>query len=216
MSDNQGILDDLYCLSCGYNLRGLIGAPIRCPECSADNSRMDLAIPAATITKFTRRLEWSASASAGCAMMLLWSMGVSIPAIMEGYPAPCLPCFAGFGAARIGAVLSFRRSCKAQPGWLSALALYHLAAFSLGALLVAHTVPLCLESGAATRFSVFGAVATMIPSLAVVTLLACPAQRALRKRTEPLQRPRAVELARLILMEERRWRSVIQSDGPAT
>lgn len=29
---------DLYCYACGYNLRGLSGKRIRCPECGVNNS----------------------------------------------------------------------------------------------------------------------------------------------------------------------------------
>ena len=33
----EPIDEDLYCLSCGYNVRGLTGNPIRCPECGDSN-----------------------------------------------------------------------------------------------------------------------------------------------------------------------------------
>jgi hypothetical protein len=32
-STDQGFLQDINCLECGYNLRGLLGDPVRCPEC---------------------------------------------------------------------------------------------------------------------------------------------------------------------------------------
>lgn len=33
---------DLPCLTCGYNLRGLRGDPVCCPECGSNNSRLEL------------------------------------------------------------------------------------------------------------------------------------------------------------------------------
>ena len=33
---------DLYCLQCGYNLRGLSGDPRRCPECGHMNPLGDI------------------------------------------------------------------------------------------------------------------------------------------------------------------------------
>lgn len=33
---------DLFCLTCGYNLRGLRGDPVRCPECGDDHSSLTL------------------------------------------------------------------------------------------------------------------------------------------------------------------------------
>ncbi|MHC4235736.1 MAG: hypothetical protein ACYSUQ_11520, partial [Planctomycetota bacterium] len=37
--------EDLYCLECGYNLRGIAGDPRRCPECWYANSVADMRIP---------------------------------------------------------------------------------------------------------------------------------------------------------------------------
>jgi len=37
--DKGGAIDeDLFCLTCGYNLRALRGDPVRCPECGEDNA----------------------------------------------------------------------------------------------------------------------------------------------------------------------------------
>ena len=47
---------DLYCLTCGYNLRGLSGDPVRCPECGNLNPIGDVEIPAEIITKQLRRM----------------------------------------------------------------------------------------------------------------------------------------------------------------
>ncbi|MFQ5461023.1 MAG: hypothetical protein ACE5E5_00175 [Phycisphaerae bacterium] len=48
---------DLFCLHCGYNLRGLSGDPRRCPECGRQSAVADMLIPADQIRKALRRLE---------------------------------------------------------------------------------------------------------------------------------------------------------------
>ena len=42
---------DLFCLGCGYNLRGLCGDPRCCPECGTNNRVSDLTIPSHVIAK---------------------------------------------------------------------------------------------------------------------------------------------------------------------
>ncbi|MGH8629186.1 MAG: hypothetical protein ACREU7_00270 [Burkholderiales bacterium] len=48
---------DLFCLRCGYNLRGLAGDPVRCPECSYANRRSDLAEEGTPLRKRLRKIE---------------------------------------------------------------------------------------------------------------------------------------------------------------
>jgi hypothetical protein len=48
---------DLYCLKCGYNLRGLSGDPVRCPECGYDNPIADVEIPADLIAAQLKKME---------------------------------------------------------------------------------------------------------------------------------------------------------------
>ncbi|MCB9849284.1 MAG: hypothetical protein H6817_01115 [Phycisphaerales bacterium] len=48
---------DLYCLRCGYNLRGQAGDPKRCPECGISNRVEDMVVSSDHIAKQLRKLE---------------------------------------------------------------------------------------------------------------------------------------------------------------
>ena len=47
---------DLYCLHCGYNLRGLSGDPRRCPECGQFSPLGEAAVPGPFLRRSQRRL----------------------------------------------------------------------------------------------------------------------------------------------------------------
>lgn len=51
------IKENIYCLSCGYNLRGLSGDPIRCPECGELNNLKTAMVPAKYIHKILVKME---------------------------------------------------------------------------------------------------------------------------------------------------------------
>ena len=67
-TDAAAIDTDLYCVECGYNLRGLSGDPVRCPECGYHNPLGDVKIPAEIITRQLREME---SPLATCALSAL-------------------------------------------------------------------------------------------------------------------------------------------------
>jgi hypothetical protein len=69
-TDASGAIDqDLYCLTCGYNLRGLSGDPLRCPECGNPNDLGTAAIPAEMIRRAMRGMEtgWRSNVSVNSA-----------------------------------------------------------------------------------------------------------------------------------------------------
>ncbi len=73
--DSDGILaEDAFCPQCGYNLRGLPGDPIRCPECGEASSLEGLAVPAPLIRAALRGMEHAptrcVAGSVGLAVML--------------------------------------------------------------------------------------------------------------------------------------------------
>ena len=128
---------DLYCLDCGYNLRGLSGDPRRCPECGHMNPIGDMELPAELITRQLRRMETAPAVCVGMVLLFLFMMGMigSILYISDGKIASrdeinLLICWCVF--SMIGAVVwivnvrIFRRSCLKKPGWTYILWRYHL------------------------------------------------------------------------------------------
>lgn len=71
----SGLDRDLFCLQCGYNLRGLAGDPVRCPECGYNNDLGIASIPADLIRSTLHEMEtyptWCVVMSAGLAIMIL-------------------------------------------------------------------------------------------------------------------------------------------------
>ena len=127
---------DLYCLTCGYNLRGLSGDPVRCPECGNLNPLGEVEIPAELISRQSRRLRvlpvlcvLVAVAGTSLVASLVWFLWTVSPAL----PPRAGSLFCCPGAILVGVLLlwgvlvaSFRDSCQGKPGWSVALAKYHL------------------------------------------------------------------------------------------
>lgn len=70
--------DDTHCLRCGYNLRGLPGDPIRCPECGHDNTVADLRLPPNVLERKLKDLCHAGEFAAmgiliGAAPLLAWT-----------------------------------------------------------------------------------------------------------------------------------------------
>ena len=57
---------DLFCLSCAYNLRGLSGDPIRCPECGTENPVELLSLGVPLIVAHIQRVEYLLRNAARC------------------------------------------------------------------------------------------------------------------------------------------------------
>src|SRR5436190_17701296 len=56
-----GPIGRAHCLHCGYNLRGLAGDPVRCPECFHNNPRNQIIGPA-VMTRRLRELQGAGDA----------------------------------------------------------------------------------------------------------------------------------------------------------
>lgn len=133
---------DLYCLDCGYNLRGLDGDPVRCPECGHHNHRQDLAVPAEAIKKALRKLE-SGAAMCGAmpAVLLLLLFPLLIAMVLNAVSRPpnsillfllglvvvCLVLW-------IEGIFRFRASCEGKPGWVGAMIFFSACAFIIAGL----------------------------------------------------------------------------------
>jgi len=126
---------NLYCLNCGYNLRGLSGDPRRCPECGHMNPLGDLELPAEMISRQLRKMETAPTVCVGVALALALYLAMAIIAVLSSprdrdlqMTLSCCSVVAVSIAVVIWVVSanSFCRSCGAKPGWSSILWHYHL------------------------------------------------------------------------------------------
>lgn len=122
----DGALDeDLYCVSCGYNLRGLFGDPARCPECGLLNDLSIAMIPAEMIRETLRKMESAPTWCVVCACLLTGSLP-----ILAG-PRSAFVCFVLVGFVSIPvwfASCAWMRSVyEGKPGWRRILLDFHVA-----------------------------------------------------------------------------------------
>jgi len=128
---------DLYCLNCGYNLRGLLGDPVRCPECFHMNPIGDVEIPAPIISAQLRRMETAPAICVGATTFGVLSALVFAYALSRGtgtwnQAVMCLAIPTAFALlVWVAGVYEFRSSCLAKPGWRAALLKYHLSGLVL-------------------------------------------------------------------------------------
>lgn len=120
-------LESLYCPSCGYNLRGQIGDPVRCPECGVQTTRQELIIPAWAITRALRLMEGSPTACVGCAIACLTCVGLASIPIADS-PIVEMSLAALFALGWFAARARMRQVFGNQPGWSRVLRDFHIAA----------------------------------------------------------------------------------------
>jgi hypothetical protein len=139
------IKTDLYCLECGYNLRGLSGDPVRCPECGYRNPIGDVELPADQIRKQLREMETAPTISVAALLVLLpmapcWVVLIADGALMgPGLECPTLATVVALFLLVVG-VAQFRASCMERPGWLAALVRYQVVSLLLAGSLLAFIV----------------------------------------------------------------------------
>jgi hypothetical protein len=133
---------DLYCLHCGYNLRGLPGDPRRCPECGRLNPIGDLAVSAEAITGQLREMEATPAQCVGLSLFIvpgLLAFGTELTSsggFDLGFVSCCIPVLIAALALWTHRAVKFRASCLGKPGWGSTLARYHLVGLSACAVVV--------------------------------------------------------------------------------
>lgn len=127
---------NLFCLECGYNLRGLTGDPLRCPECGTQNRLSDLVVSLRAVAKQLERMETlpticiAATWAMALGICVVWLTGVAWVLVLVALAA--IVC--GLAAAW------FAKSCGFRPGWLAVLGWFQLAGFFWLAVLVAGTL----------------------------------------------------------------------------
>lgn len=197
---------DLYCLTCGYNLRGLSGDPVRCPECGQSQERAALEIPATAIRAALRQLETAPAYNfLGLlgAPLLAWAI---YPSVRQNAAGPPLTCLTLLVAALVCSVpftlLHYRRTCRGRPGWLEALLRFHVGTLVMLAMVL--VVPFSLAWLAPFGRRSGTSLAKWMPwlglaALPLVVLWVWVIWRLLRWTKAPmeaLQRDVAVEVAR--------------------
>jgi peptidoglycan/LPS O-acetylase OafA/YrhL len=229
-SDSSAFDDrDLYCLQCGYNLRGLSGDPRRCPECGHLNPMGDLEIPAALISRQLRAMETSLTLSVAGILILVWFLcSAVVVASASGsspddrikdttcfvYPMPIGILMTLFGRHR------FKQSCLGKAGWSMFFSRYVRYGSIMGAviLLGIPVVILTLHgrkgklTGDPKSDTILGAMLVLATSLIVAAIILFAKWRiypSLKEEKDRLQREVAVTLARQRLRE-----SLDRSRGP--
>jgi hypothetical protein len=197
---------DFYCLSCGYNLRGLAGDPKRCPECFHVNSIDELAVTAQEIERQLRRLE---TGPTSCAVgVLLFGAGL-VTMLFEGLwcfaPTLCVAALVLWGTG----ARALKESCRGQSGHTRLLLRFHL--YGLSIIVIGIGVPAACAYAVVRMLDRVNATVPVLcalyPTVAlVVFVLVCwgicvPIHRRLRGELRALQRDTAVELARRVRRE---------------
>jgi len=139
--------DELYCVQCGYNLRGLAGDPRCCPECGHANPLHVLLFPAKRIQAQLRRLE---SAPTACfAAVLTFVVGVLIVVLARRSAGISGPHVFGGLLICVGLVTwpiaaqAFARSCLHCPEWKRTLFQFHVHAAVIHAVGIVTVVGSC-------------------------------------------------------------------------
>ncbi|MCH8146459.1 MAG: hypothetical protein IH987_00475 [Planctomycetes bacterium] len=120
---------DMFCLNCGYNLRGHSGDPVRCPECGHTNQLADLEVPAELMVRALRRMETGAALCGATASALFyWLLPVLAVMLFQLHPPLPLYIWVFVFAAIVASVVFwivgvffFRASCGGKQGWFGAL-----------------------------------------------------------------------------------------------
>ena len=213
------IKTDLYCLECGYNLRGLSGDPVRCPECGNFNPVALIEVPADAIRRQLRKMESAPTLSVvGMLLAALFTVPLVIMLFhgksSEGILCPTVALSLGL-LLWIGGVARFWGSCLGKAGWLAALLRFQAVAVVLIAG-IGVTFGAGFKLALAVGWSPHGSGKTlmlmlmiMVLVIAAVSWLLRPLHRWLKTPMERLQREVAVEIARESVRKqmhrEKRW-----------
>ena len=198
---------DLYCLHCGYNLRGLSGDPRRCPECGNLSSISEMTLPARTITAQLRRMESAPTVCVGLTLLMLVGLltgllvlaGLGLSAMAAVFGLGCLLMIALLMALWLWSVLRFRSACMGKPGWSEVLFEYHLHGMGICVvLIVSFALPWLFamqQRGPRLSWPLVVSLAVLIAACAGVVVLAPRIRRRCKAKMDVLQREVAVKMA---------------------
>ncbi len=196
---------DLYCLHCGYNLRGLSGDPRRCPECGNMIPLGQGTLPEPVVATELKSMGESIERYA-----MPWCLG-GVLAAAWGFVAALLTRNAGdyvLIAAISGIVVlglwlfclrAFRASCRGRRGWGALAVQYNVLGLAIIALAVAAVMPVAWTVGRMIPAGLPQKVAGLAVFALFVTLLGLGNRlldRRLRRPQESLQRDIAIDRLR--------------------
>ena len=207
ISGSASVIDvDLYCLVCGYNLRGLSGDPVRCPECGDFNDRTELGIPQPVIKAALNQMETTPTVCVGCALLFLLfasiaaltSSALTSTRLHHRVPLSSAVLSLVFLVAWPIAKNRVRRSFNDQDDWRPMLAEFHTAGvlgvmwypLLLGFALVADRLPATVRSVVGC-LTAAGGIALFVVALRIY--------RTARGRILVMKRATAIRIAQEIL-----------------
>ncbi|MCK6484824.1 MAG: hypothetical protein HUU22_08215 [Phycisphaerae bacterium] len=123
----EPIARDTVCLRCGYNLRGLSGDPVRCPECGSLNPRDDVRVRDEEISRELLAMETWPAACVGATLLFLAMTGLSVALWIAGME------FRPFVIAALATIglwvwgyRRYRAACQEAPGCVDLFVRYQL------------------------------------------------------------------------------------------
>ena len=219
MQGHRSYLDDenLYCITCGYNLRGLGTDPRRCPECNAEYSVEELRLPADLVSRELWQLEvcpkWSVVG------MWIAAAGV-LPMVIGGSWNFCTGAVMVLGLVVWGVgALGFALACWFKRGWWRVLLTYYVVWTLVGGGVLA-----CFWAVTTVQNRTLRSVLQLIGILAVlVTIIASAVTRSMRlslptihwldlpkRKLESFAREVAVMMVRHEMTARRQWAERVQ------
>lgn len=186
------------CVNCGYNLRGLYGDPVTCPECGTANPRRKPISVEYRTGKRMRRLE--VSLLAGIAGLV--AVGTAIAAFLVDHKWSAMVVFAAGVGGWVWGYHSFRRECASYAGWRGVFLAYQL----VGVALVGTALPVASEVLARSGSSLLSALPAWGRGCALVIVSIIPIAALVfgRRRLRHLARRQEYESA---VHDTTRWQT---------
>ncbi len=214
---------DLPCLKCGYNLRGLAGDPIKCPECGYENPFGDAAVPKAALEARLRKTETSLAICVGAILFgtppaallaVIWWETLRDPTGFSFFPWSPVICA---GLPTLSAVIAwctaayrFGISCGGTRGWVRQLVHYHFWGLGLACAIIALGIAVGVACTPGRQFAqpwdLLASAILFAAIIASVVFYFPAAHRRLMMRIHDLQRETAIARIR----EEARLRLAAQ------
>lgn len=194
---------DLYCLKCGYNLRGLpAGEHARCPECGYDNPLSLASVPAEEIRRALQKLELMPVAFLTFTAIAVWAAVLAVVwQVRETGPTLCVATAAMMALlCAFACLMMFRYQSKHNANWLGAFLRYQITGavavfvLSMPALVVFIAINLDWRSSKVDSVS-FVAVLAGVLLMMLFGFVARPLSRFAKAPMQQMQRERAVQIA---------------------